>query len=47
MAFTRIKNDPEIIKKYLQQSTDQGRWQINVPGKCRLLFLLLNSFHYY
>ena len=32
MAFTRFHDDPSRIKKQLQQSTDPGRWIINVPG---------------
>jgi len=32
MAFTRINNDPDMIQKYLHESTGQGRWQIDVPG---------------
>ena len=32
MAFTRFHDDPCRIKKQLQQSTDPGRWIINVPG---------------
>jgi hypothetical protein len=32
MAFTRFKYDDCRTKKALQQSTDPGRWIINVPG---------------
>ncbi len=32
MAFTRFHDDPCRIKKQLQQSTDVGRWILNVPG---------------
>jgi len=32
MAFSRFHDDPCRIKKQLQQSTDPGRWIINVPG---------------
>ena len=32
MAFTRFKYDDSRTKKELQQSTDQGRWILNVPG---------------
>lgn len=32
MAFTRFHDDPARIKKQLQESTDAGRWHINVPG---------------
>ena len=32
MAFTRFHDDPCRIKKQLQQSTDPGRWILNVPG---------------
>jgi hypothetical protein len=32
MACTRYKYDECRIKKELQQSTDQGRWILNVPG---------------
>ena len=32
MAFTRFKYDDCRTKKELQQSTDQGRWILNVPG---------------
>jgi len=32
MAFTRFKYDECRTKKELQQSTDQGRWILNVPG---------------
>lgn len=32
MAFTRFHDDPARIQKQLQQSTDPGRWILNVPG---------------
>lgn len=32
MAFTRFKDDPCRIKKQLQESTDIGRYIMNVPG---------------
>ena len=32
MAFTRFHDDPDRIRKELQQSTDPGRWIMNVPG---------------
>jgi hypothetical protein len=32
MAFTRFKYDECRTKKELQQSTDPGRWIMNVPG---------------
>jgi hypothetical protein len=32
MAFTRFKYDESRTKKELQQSTDGGRWILNVPG---------------
>jgi len=32
MAFTRFHDDPCRIEKELQQSTDPGRWILNVPG---------------
>jgi hypothetical protein len=32
MAFTRFHDDPCRIKKRLQESTDQGRYILNVPG---------------
>lgn len=32
MAFTRFHDDPCRIKKKLQESTDQGRYMLNVPG---------------
>jgi hypothetical protein len=32
MSFTRFKYDECRVKKDLQQSTDQGRWVLNVPG---------------
>jgi len=32
MACTRFNDDPCRIKKQLQQSTDPGRWILNVPG---------------
>ena len=32
MSFTRFNYDECRIKKQLQQSTDPGRWILNVPG---------------
>jgi hypothetical protein len=32
MSFTRFNYDESRTKKQLQQSTDPGRWIINVPG---------------
>jgi len=32
MSFTRFHDDPNRIKKELQQSTDPGRYILNVPG---------------
>jgi hypothetical protein len=32
MACTRFNYDPSRTKKKLQQSTDPGRWILNVPG---------------
>jgi hypothetical protein len=32
MASTRFHDDDARIQKSLQQSTDQGRWMLNVPG---------------
>ena len=32
MSFTRFRDDPDRIKKQLQQSTDVGRYNLNVPG---------------
>ena len=32
MAFTRFHDDPARITLRLQQSTDQGRWILDVPG---------------
>ena len=32
MAFTRFNDDPCRIMKQLQESTDQGRYILNVPG---------------
>jgi hypothetical protein len=32
MAFTRFHDDQARIEKQLQQSTDPGRWVLNVPG---------------
>lgn len=33
MSFTRFYDDPARIKKQLQQSTDVGRYHLNVPGQ--------------
>jgi hypothetical protein len=32
MSFTRFRDDPARVKKQLQQSTDVGRYRLNVPG---------------
>jgi hypothetical protein len=32
MSNTRFNNDPLRVQKSLQQSTDPGRWNLNVPG---------------
>ena len=32
MAFTRFHDDPYRIEKQLQESTDKGRYMLNVPG---------------
>ena len=32
MSFTRFHDDPCRIEKQQQESTDQGKWRINVPG---------------
>lgn len=32
MAFTRFNDDPCRIEKQLQESTDSGRYMLNVPG---------------
>ena len=32
MAFTRFHDDPDRIMKQLQESTDQGMYQLNQPG---------------
>ena len=32
MSFTRFHDDPYRIEKQLQESTDQGRYMLNVPG---------------
>jgi len=33
MSFTRFHDDPARIKKQLQQTTDTGRYILNVPGQ--------------
>lgn len=33
MAFTRISDDKIRVDKYLQETTDQGLYQLNVPGQ--------------
>lgn len=33
MSFTRFRDDPDRIRKQLQQSTDVGRYLLNVPGQ--------------
>ena len=35
MASTRFSNDTSRIQNALQQSTDPGRWVLNVPGNGR------------
>ena len=32
MSFTRFNYDESRTKKQIQQSTDPGRWIMNVPG---------------
>ena len=32
MSFTRFHDDPCRIAKQQQESTDQGKWRLNVPG---------------
>jgi len=32
MSFTRFHDDPERIRRELEQSTNTGRYQLNVPG---------------
>ena len=32
MAFTRFNNDPSRIQKYLEESTNVGKYFLNVPG---------------
>jgi hypothetical protein len=32
MAFTRFKDDPDRVKKYLQESTSVGKYHLNTPG---------------
>ena len=32
MSFTRFHDDPCRITKQQQESTDQGKWILNVPG---------------
>jgi hypothetical protein len=33
MSFTRFRDDPDRVRKQLQQSTDVGRYVLNVPGQ--------------
>lgn len=33
MSFTRFRDDPDRIRKQLHQSTDVGRYVLNVPGQ--------------
>ena len=33
MAFTRIKDDEVRVKKYIQETTDQGLYGLNTPGQ--------------
>ena len=32
MAFTRFKDDPDRVNKYLQESTSIGKYHLNTPG---------------
>ena len=32
MSFTRFHDDQSRVEKYLQESTDQGRYILNMPG---------------
>ena len=32
MAFTRFHDDPCRIQKYLEETTNVGNYEINVPG---------------
>ena len=32
MAFTRFKDDPARVKKYLEESTSVGKYHLNTPG---------------
>jgi hypothetical protein len=32
MAFTRFKDDPARVNKYLEESTSIGKYQLNTPG---------------
>jgi len=32
MAFTRFKDDPDRVKKYLEESTFSGIYHLNTPG---------------
>jgi len=42
MAFTRFYDDPDRIKKQLQQSTDQGMYMLNQPGPGDRLPIILD-----
>ena len=33
MAFTRIRDDEVRVKKYIQETTDQGLYGLNTPGQ--------------
>ena len=33
MSFTRIYDDEVRVKKYLQETTDQGKYMLNTPGQ--------------
>ena len=44
MAFTRFNDDPCRIKKQLQESTDVGRYMLNVPGPGYSLGFANNPF---
>jgi hypothetical protein len=32
MAFTRFKDDPDRVNKYLEESTSVGKYHLNTPG---------------
>lgn len=39
MACTRFNYDDCRTKKKLQQSTDPGRWMLNVPGNGKMMYI--------